>query len=306
VEKNKRDLMILIAILFLGMNYGIYTYFITKQLDNVKVAQNRYLVEKQKLDNIKAKKQSIDDKEKVLQKLKQETANFDNIVSNQINTPQLIYDFYNGCKSFGVTGENVSFQLLNNVNNSDNKTSNNTNTANNTNGTNSNKNTNTNNSNISINNTDKANNQNFYSLTINLNITGDKGNVENFIKNLGVITKRKLNVKSITISSVGNNGVLSSSNNQINIPSVSIPNINVQSGTNMQNQPSVNNGNSNSAQTSLNESGNAQVNTSQLAAQIVFYQYIENNENNTMNVSNNYEFYDSKEEGFNSISDMFK
>ncbi|WP_411682448.1 hypothetical protein [Clostridium thailandense] len=277
--------MILISILFVGVNYVIYTYFIKNELNSVNQARNKYMTQKQKLSDIKAKKQTIDTKKKELEKLKQKTANFDNMVPVKIDTPQLIYDFYNGCKLYGVTGQNISFQLLGN-----NNSSNNPNVSSNSNGNN-----NVNSSN-NINRQDTQNNQKFYSLTIDLKITGDKGNVESFIKNLGVITKRMLNIKSISISSIEDNISSMGSNNQGN----------TQNSNNIQNQLSINNAN-------LTETGKKQSNTSQknnlvnqLSAEIIFYQYIQDDKGSQENIPNNYEFYDSQKEGFSSIADMFK
>lgn len=282
MEKNKKDLMILIAILFIGVNYAVYTYFITSRLDSVKQAENKYLTQKQKLNDIKVKKQSIEKRKKELEKLKQETVDFDNIVPIKIDTPQLIYDFYNGCKLFGVTGQNISFQLLDNNSDHNNKAPNNTTTNNNN---------NTNNTN----NTNKEVKQGFYTLTIDLKITGDKGNIENFIKNLGTITNRKLNVKSITISSSEDNTALKNSNSAIN----------TQNATNTQSGLSTDNSNVNSTKTQT-DADNSQVSINQPTAEVIFYQYIQSDGNSQLKVPNNYEFYNSEKEGFNSISDMFK
>ncbi|MBC2579951.1 hypothetical protein [Clostridium sp. DJ247] len=349
MEKNKKDLMILIVIIFIGINYVIYTYFITSQLDNIKTQKNKYLAQKQKLNDIKLKKQSIDKKKKDLEKLKKETADFDNVVPTEINTPQLIYDFYTGCKLFGIVGQNLTFQLLDN--NTDPNKSPNTNSS-------ANNNTNTNNTN-STDNKSKQPSGKFYTLTVNLKVLGDKENVENFIKNLGVITKRKLNVKNITISSSENNNTSKETSNGVDI----------QSDTKAQSQPSTNKLSSsytkknfyidnhrvtvlrnasdknymsinfidkklyaddlvneatqqdigkNNSISSIPNSNNSnigsvpskqtsdQIPTNQLSAEIIFYQYIQGDGNNQIKVPDNYEFYDSQKEGFNSISDMFK
>jgi type IV pilus assembly protein PilO len=55
VEKNKRDLMILIAIIFIGVNYIIYTYFIRGQLDYVNETKQNYILEQKKLSALQKK-----------------------------------------------------------------------------------------------------------------------------------------------------------------------------------------------------------------------------------------------------------
>ncbi|AGY76856.1 type 4a pilus biogenesis protein PilO [Clostridium autoethanogenum] len=242
MEKNKRDLMILIAILFIGFNYVIYTYYITYKLDTVKQAKNKYSLKTKELNSLKAKKKSIETKQQELKKLRQETSSFDSMVPTQIDTPQLIYDFYNGCKSFGVNGENISFELLN----GDSSSSSN----------------------------------NFHTLIIDLKITGNKANIENFMRNLNTVTKRKLNVKSITIGSSDdeevNNGELKSSDKEVS--------------TDNSNKPV----------------DNAKKNGDELPGEIIFYQYVQGSGNSNTKVPNSYIFYNSQKQGFNSIADMFK
>ena len=235
MEKNKRDLMILIAILFIGLNYVIYTYFIVYKLDTVKQAKSKYVLKTKKLNSLKAKKKSIETKQHELKKLKEETSSFDSMVPTQIDTPQLIYDFYKGCKSFGVNGQNISFELLNGDNSSNN-----------------------------------SNNNNFHTLIIDLKITGNKANIENFIRN----------VKSITIGSSdeeeADNDELKSSDDEVNTDNIN---------------KSVD---------------NSKKNGDELPGEIVFYQYVQGSGNINTKVPNDYIFYDSQKQGFNSIADMFK
>lgn len=242
MEKNKRDLMILIAILFIGFNYVIYTYFITYKLDTVKQAKNKYALKTKELNSLKAKKKSIETKQQELKKLRQETSSFNSMVPTQIDTPQLIYDFYNGCKSFGVNGQNISFELLNGDSSS--------------------------------------NSSDFHTLIIDLKITGNKANIENFMRNLNTVTKRKLNVKSITIGSSDdeevNNDELKSSDEEVSTD------------------------NSNKSVDNVKKNGD------ELPGEIIFYQYVQGSGSSNTKVPNNYVFYDSQKQGFNSIADMFK
>ena len=276
MEKNKRDLMILIAILFIGVNYASYTYFIKTQLNSAEQAKNKYINQKQELSNIKSKKQSIYIKQKEVDELKQNTADFDNIVPVKVDTPKLIYDFYNGCQASGVTGQSISFQLLNSSSSgtsgetseeSDDNTNNETNT-----------------------NEDNSKGK-FYTLTIDLKITGNKANVENFIKGLSNITDRKINVKSITISSLEISNDESDGQNQSsqnNIPDNVIGNNSQEDKDNTK-----------------TETDNSQI-SNQISAKIIFYEYIQDKKDGKDDSAGDYAFYDSEKEGFNSISDMFK
>ncbi|BAH06067.1 hypothetical protein [Clostridium kluyveri] len=276
MEKNKRDLMILIALLFVGINYASYTYFIKAQLNSVEQAKNKYITRKKELSSIKLKQQSIHTKEKEIEKLKQETADFDSMVPVKVDTPKLIYDFYNGCKSSGVTGQSISFELLNEEDNSGDENSNN---ASNT--------TDNKDSTTSQNNQDSGK---FYTLSINLKVTGNKSNIENFIKGLKTITERKLNVKSITIST--QNSITSGSSNN---------------GTDTRNLFPESNSSGLEENVNNNQTGEGSTQTSQeLLSEIVFYEYIQDSGNGGGNLQENYGFYDSEREGFNSISDMFK
>lgn len=275
MEKNKRDLMILIALLFVGVNYASYTYFIKAQLNSVEQAKNKYITLKKELSSIKLKQQSIHTKEKEIEKLKQETADFDSMVPVKVDTPKLIYDFYNGCKLSGITGQSISFQLLNEEGNSGENTDNTSNTTDNKDSTTS------------------QNNQvsgKFYTLSINLKVTGNKSNIENFIKGLKTITERKLNVKSITIYTP--NGITSGSSNN---------------NTDTQNLFPESNGSGLGENVNNNQADESSTQTSQkLLSEIVFYEYIQDSGNGERNSQENYGFYDSEREGFNSISDMFK
>mgnify|MGYP000855897910 FL=1 len=205
-------------------------------------AKSNYTLKIKKLNDLKAKKRSIETKKQELKKLKQETADFDNMVPAQIDTPQLIYDFYKGCKLFGVSGQNISFELLNEDNSSNDKS--------------------------------------FHTLVIDLKITGNKANIENFLRGVNTITQRRLNVKSVTI---GNNDDEEVKNDT--------------------SQSSISTDNSGKVDGSVNS---ANENSDEISAEIIFYQYVQGSGNISNKDPNNYIFYDSQKQGFNSIADMFK
>lgn len=223
----------------MGINYSIYTYFIANQLDSLEKAKSKYLQKQQKLNELNSKKEAIKNEKNEVEKLKNQTSDFNNKVPSQINTPQLIYDFYTGCKIYDISGESVSFQLLNQeeVPNNQNK--------------------------VTTGDVNKNTSESFFTLTIELNVIGEKEKIENFIKNLANLTTRQLNVKSIAIATVEENLA-----NQSLIEDL--------------------------------------LTKSKLSADIVFCQYIQKNKKYNTKEDYNYEFYDSKKEGFKNISDMFK
>lgn len=306
--------MILIAIIFIGINYGIYTYFVSKQMESVAAFKNDYITKEEKISEMEVKKALIAERKKEIEKLKKQTADFNKKAPVKVNTPELIYDFYIACKEYEVTGDSISFQLI--EGDTENKSS-------------------------------QVDNYSVYTLTINLKVIGNKNNMEKFIKNLNDITTRKLNVKSITLASLVNedkekelidkrtidNETIESSNEVIgqNITDIftktSLQNeksYNIQllgskiyaDGAVKKDNPLDDLGDDNVNNHSNNQGGsdglvipNLENNTflpDQISAEIIFYQYIEKTDNSKGVISKDYDFYDSKKEGFNSIADMFK
>ncbi|WP_416175895.1 hypothetical protein [Clostridium sp.] len=158
MEKNKRDLMILIAIIFIGVNYIIYTYFIKSQLDYVNETKQNYALKQKKLNDLENEKKSIDIKKKEIEDLKKQVVSYDVMVPKIVDTPQLIYDFYNQCSLYNITDSRINFELLDST---------------------------------------EVGNSNFHRLEVDLKIEANKQDVEKFIENLNSITSRRLNVKEI-------------------------------------------------------------------------------------------------------------
>lgn len=308
MDKNKRDLMILIAIIFIGINYATYTYFISQKMKSTEAFKNNYIAQAEKLSEMEVKKETIKQRKKEIEKLKKDTASFSSKIPSKVNTPELIYDFYTACQKYKVIGDSVSFQLLDNS---------------------------------EADKTDKSedeslSNANVYTLTISLKVTGHKIDMETFIKNLNTITKRKLNIKSIALATLDledkdedktdakadENGIEDILNktslNETKPYTLQLLGSNLYADGIVRKDDNIDQLDKNNIYNSTNLDKldedkpiipNFKDNTylpNYISAEIVFYQYIEKNENNESIMSKNYEFYDSKKEGFDSIADMFK
>lgn len=171
MDKNKIELLILIAIITFGINYGVYSLYLTPQYEKISDAKIKYENAKIKLADLKNKSKQWQSLKEENEKLKESTANLDVMAPKDIDTPRLIYDFYQACNKFGITGEDVSFQLASEKTSDNNKASGSTNQE-----------------------------LQLLNLSITLTISGESNKVEEFLKNINTITSRKLNVKSISLS----------------------------------------------------------------------------------------------------------
>ena len=169
MNKNKREVLILLVLIFLGINYAVYEYLIYPKYTEFKAQKAKYNEKKQSVVVLEGKKDSIEGLKVQVSKLKEESKALDDIAPYYIDTPQLVYDFYMYCSKYNVKGDNISFQL-------------------------------------SESNNSKEENSSLKSLaivsklSINLKVNGSNNSIEEFIKNLDKITSRKLNVVSVTLT----------------------------------------------------------------------------------------------------------
>jgi type IV pilus assembly protein PilO len=185
MDKAKKQLIILILLVFFGANYAITEYAVIPGINALKSTQAEYLELVAKLNNLTEKNKQIEDLRAEIQKIKEDVAELDRIAPKGIDTPQLVYDFYNACLDYGITGETISFELReqgqeNNQQNPDQQQE-----------------------------AQKANEPNqtvYLRLSINLKVKGDKVYIEEFLRNIDGITERKLNVKSIAITASSDQG----------------------------------------------------------------------------------------------------
>lgn len=191
MDKNKRQIIILICLLAFIANYSVYTYYVAPQLGKIESLKKTYEQKVNKLNLLQKEKARIDSLKKNVAELKVESEKLDTMAPREIDTPKLIYDFYNFCKLYGVTGESVKFQLQEGSQ------------PQSANGKESTKKSTTNNNSV------KNSNLTLISFTIDLSVKGNKGNIGNMLNNLNTITDRKLNVKNIVLATADiqqNNG----------------------------------------------------------------------------------------------------
>lgn len=269
MDKNKRQIIILICLLTFIANYSIYTYYINPRLQKITDLKKSYEQKLNKLNSLEKEKANIYSLKKSVANLKVESEKLDDMAPREIDTPKLIYDFYNFCRLYGVTGDNIKFQLeaaSETENNSEN--------------TDANKN----------NNSEKNSDLVLVSLTIDLSVKGNKQNIGNMLNNLNSVTDRKLNVKNIVLAPAEmQQNEEGQQNNNINGNSqdVQIPNY-------VQNGPSGQGGN-----------GVNITNLYEMMANITFVQYIQIS-NESYEQFKSYPFFDENDKGFGSFSEMFK
>lgn len=282
----------LVILIFLGINCVGYKYFFLPRYKNLLERKEEFTSKEEKIKKLKATEKKITKTKEENEKLKKDIQLMDKLTSNQIDTPQLIYDFYYSCIKYGINGEEIKFDLL---------PSNDTDNEENTNKIEDKKKENIKKEDLS-NSKEKSNSSeaNYISdgivrLSINLMVNGDKYKIEKYINNLNSITERKLNVKSIELSSKTEKEKNKEENNNKDINNNNI---------NLNNSNSESNKISYQENNSMDESNNfILVKDNEICAEIVFYQYIRVNEEN-YDAIKNYAFY-NKKTGFNSIADMF-
>lgn len=254
MDKNRKQIILLIFLIFIGINYALYQFFFLPSLKSLKLKEKEYVNKHEKLKSLINEKNNYEALKNEIDRLKSDTEELDAIAPHTIDTPQLVYDFYTACKKYGIKGEDLTFELENQIQ-SKNK-SNQTNSIKNNSGSNDSK--------VS----------GVLKLAITLNASGNKNSIENFIRNLDDITKRKLNVKSISIS------VKEDSENEGQIPGDGII-------------------------TEIGEASSVRLpKTDELDLVIVFYQYLQS-DGAQYEKPKTYTFYDGKK-GFKNLADMFK
>lgn len=186
MDKTKKQILLFIIIILIGICYAINQYIISPKKLLIQQKAKQIQIDKQKLNLLRSKSSEAVKLTAEVAKLKQVSASIGEVTATDIDTPQLIFDFYSSCKKYGIKGENLIFQLVNNTKSEEptNKTDNITKS--------------------------KATTD-LLKLTIELKVSGDKNKVEKYIRSLSTLTSRKINVKSIkleaTLAQVVNNTV---------------------------------------------------------------------------------------------------
>ncbi|MFT8315611.1 MAG: hypothetical protein ABF633_15380 [Clostridium sp.] len=273
MDKNKKEILILIIIIFVGVNYALYQLFMLPQLNKVEDEKKIYEQNEKKLSDSYQKKSILDKMKKDNEQMKEKIAELDNLTVKDANTPQLVYDFYTACKKYGIKGDSVNFAVDNSIQtNSNNQKSNNSqinsgqsNTSGLAKGNSDNSSQQSSNSNNTASSSLNVKAGVITRIKIALKVKGNKDKVDNFLRNLSTITSLRLTVVSVDIEAI-----------QSQVPVVPF---------------------------STTQINNNTIDSNEMSAEIVFYQYILPDVNSK--TDNQYNFYDGKN-GFNSIANMIK
>lgn len=271
IDKTKKQLIVLILLVFFGANYAIANYAIIPKMNQLKAAQAEYQTQQARLNHLIEQKKKIGELEAELENINRQVAELNNIAPPSIDTPQLVYDFYNACLDYGLTGESISFELREQAQgNNPNPAAQTQEQQGDTNAQGTSQQTN----NASVN----------VRLSINLKVKGDKISIEEFLKNIDKITDRKLNVKSIAIT---------------------VPKTENKQGTNNIYNPEVEMITPENELYGQNLAGSFDfLDAYEITTDIIFYHYVQLEGQERERVKQ-YDFEDT-EIGFESIADMFE
>jgi len=279
MSKTKKQIILFIIIVLIGVGYTVNEYIIApnKLLNQQKEIQMQ--AEKQKLILLKSKRAEAESLKLEIEKLKQAAKAIEDVTVADIDTPQLIFDFYSSCVEYGIKGENLVFQLASSntkveapvsgavskpIGDVAKQSTDSTGTIVNTIPPSPTTTTTTEDTNKSKTTTD------LLKLTIELKVSGDKDKVEKYIRSLNTLTTRKINVKNIKLAATVDQVADNTTN----------PNVLTQVVT---------------AEEPI---------TDKVTADIIFNQYVYSDGKNVIRPSA-YSFYDENT-GFSRFSDMFK
>jgi type IV pilus assembly protein PilO len=212
MEKTKKQILLFIVIILVGVGYVINEYIIAPEKLVIEQKAEQIRLDNQKLSLLKSKSSEAIKLTEEVAILKQGSESIADVTVEDIDTPQLIFDFYSSCIDYGIKGENLVFQLADDSNKEENPES----------GTTDNSSADPN---ISINQTemntevttttnetDDINkskvNTGLLKLSIQLKVSGDKNKVETYIRKLKSLTARKMNVLSIKVESIADELVI--------------------------------------------------------------------------------------------------
>jgi len=185
MNKEKSQLILLIILVFIGINYYMYGSLVQPSFENALSIKKDYLKKKEKVDYLSMQKNNIESVKQQIEDFKSKDTAFDKQVPHNLDSPQLIYDFYTICKKYGVNGNIVTFELP------------------------SDKEKSTQLPQKSGEKTEPLQSEaiSMKKSSITFEISGDKDKVQNLLNNLSSITERKINLKMISLSNT-QNGVI--------------------------------------------------------------------------------------------------
>lgn len=171
MDKKTKDIILLTSLLFIILNVLIFNLYLSKRFVLVKESRVKYVEKKKRIEKYIEDEKKLPAYQKEVNKLKEGSIEILNMTSYNIDTPQLIYDFYNYCKKYGARGESITFKI-------DPRTG--------------------------MDLIEKSNSkEKVLKFRIELNAVANKNVVDNFIDNFDKITKRTLALEEIDITSSG-------------------------------------------------------------------------------------------------------
>lgn len=177
MKKEKVEQIILMILVFCGLNYMLYSFYFKGQFEQLTAEKNKYNNAKDKVTELRFKKVQVNNLIEENEKLKSDHEKLDELIPAALDTPQIIYDFYTACKKYSVTGENLEFKRVIQEGTQIAQEGNE----------------------ASANNSETVS-QGYEIIEIKLSFSGKKSKVEEFIKKLDKITSSKLDVQRIAIA----------------------------------------------------------------------------------------------------------
>lgn len=184
----------LIYIFFIGANYLLFSYYVLPLIQDAKAKTDKYDPSIEQLESLLRDKKMIKQIEQEIDDLNKKVENYDQSVPTDIDTPQLIYDFYKYCNKYSITGKTITFEL-NEISNNDEDSEIVEEIKKDVEET---KRVKIKNKNQEVS-KEAENNSNYLELEIKLSIRGDKKNVIKSLYHLDTITQRKITVKNISL-----------------------------------------------------------------------------------------------------------
>lgn len=167
MDKKNSKIIKIISFIFVTIviNFLLYDFYVIPKYKRLLSIKNNYKKKEERIALINKNKSNIDSIKESNEALNDNINNLKKLVPNKIDTAALSYEFYNSCITYGISGDEIKFELPQYGNTAEPLTK----------------------------------------LTINLKISGTNDKVTAYIANATNITERKLNLKSVALLYQDNN-----------------------------------------------------------------------------------------------------
>jgi type IV pilus assembly protein PilO len=184
MDKKKLEVIVLVVLVIIGINYAIYSYYIQPQNSEIKTAEQNYNNLKAEVRGLKLKKQDLEEmKTRVDEKLKNPGDTV--LLPEQSDNQSMIRELYAACKQYGVVGDTLTFSPQGAMAAAEGSQTGEAAAE-----------------------SDSAELfSNVKTQLITFTFSGEKGKVEKFIENIRTVSNRKLIITSIDITSAVETGV---------------------------------------------------------------------------------------------------